>query len=369
MMRGADRWLLPLIARRRLHASVPVRHVFLAICDHFEPLHQTDAKGALNRLQRWALDYPRMAAQYRDADGRGPCHSFFYPIEQYDAEHVRLIAGICEATGSEIEVQLHHDGDTEATLRAQITAGIANLRQHGCLASDPAGDVRFGFVHGNWALCNSRPDGRWCGVPTEISLLRGLGCYGDFTFPSAPSPTQPRAVNQIGYAQECGSADALNSLQVASAATTSSLRHRKDHLLLVQGPLALNWSRRKWGLLPRLENADLTAANPPTANRLKLWVDQHLHVAGRPDWLFIKLHCHGAVPANADALLGDPMHQFHAFFTCQFPEAAGVQVHYVTAREMTNLIHAAEDEATGSPRDCYDHWLQPPATTQRAASR
>ena len=357
MMRGADRWLLPLLTRRCDPAPGAAKHVFLAICDHFEPLHHTDAAGALARLEHWAESYPRMAAKVRDADGRGPRHTFFYPIEQYDAEQVRRIADICAATGSEIEVQLHHDGDDEASLTAQLQKGVADLRKHGCLATDPAGQVRFGFVHGNWALCNSRPDGRWCGVPTEIGLLRGLGCYGDFTFPSAPSDTQPKAVNQIGYARECGSAAALSALEPASAATVGFRQHL-DRLLLVQGPLALNWSRRKWGVLPRLENADLTAANSPTASRLKLWTEQQIHVRGRPDWLFIKLHCHGAIPQNAETLLGSAMQEFNEHFTRGYAQAAGVQVHYVTAREMANLVHAAEDGVSLAPAECFNYWLK-----------
>lgn len=357
-MRGADRWLLPLIARSLVSAPRRVSHVFLAICDHFEPMHHTDAPGALARLERWAEEYPRMASQVRDADNRGPRHSFFYPIEQYDAEHVRRISAICKATGSEIEVQLHHDGDTEATLTEQLQQGVASLRQQGCLSIDPDGQTRFGFVHGNWALCNSRPDGRWCGVPTEIGLLRRLGCYGDFTFPSAPSPTQPRAINQIGYARECGSAAALNLLVPATAGETAQLRTRADSLLLVQGPLALNWSRRKWGVMPRLENADLTAVNPPTASRLKLWVEQQIHVHGRPDWVFVKLHCHGAVPENANTLLGDAMQAFNRHFTGAYAQTTGAQVHYVTAREMANLVHAAEDGTTLPPGDCLNYWYK-----------
>lgn len=358
MMRGADRWLLPMMIRNCLPAPGPVRHVFLAICDHFEPMHHTDPAGAIARLERWAEEYPRMAAQVRDADHRGPRHSFFYPIEQYDPEHVRRIAAICAATGSEIEVQLHHDNDTEETLTAQLQKGIQDLRQHGCLSTDRDGRVRFGFVHGNWALCNSRPDGRWCGVPGEISLLRKLGCYGDFTFPSAPSPTQPRSVNQIGYARECGSAAALGCLDPASTVDTTRLRSRDDTLLLVQGPLAMNWSRRKWGVLPRLENADLTAANPPTVARLKLWTRQRIHVQGRPDWVFIKLHCHGAVPENSNALLGPPMLAFNQYFTGAFAAESGIQVHYVTAREMANLVHAAEDQTTLPPGECLNYWYR-----------
>lgn len=360
MIRGAQKWLLPLLRRKPHPAEEKIQHIFLAVCDHFEPMHRTDAAGALARLKLWQEQYPRMAARFRDSSGRGPRHTFFYPIEQHSDEHVRIIADICRATGSEIEVQLHHDGDTEESLAEKIGQGVGQLAAHGCLATGREGKKRFGFVHGNWALCNSRPDGRWCGVPREISLLRRLGCYGDFTFPSAPSLTQPLSVNQIGYARELGSAASLDALTAAESAATGGLRCSPEHLLLVQGPLALNWSRRKWGLLPRLENADLTGANAPTAQRFRLWQSQRIHVAGRPDWVFIKLHSHGAVPENSEVLLGPAAESFHHFFTSQFPSESGIQTHYVTAREMANLIHAAEDGMKAHPGDCFDHWLKAP---------
>lgn len=348
----------------RLKRPAP-RHVFLAVCDHFEPLHHTDAAGASARLERWRQDYPKLASAIRDSSGRGPRHSFFYPVEQYDAVHVDAIGEICQATGSEIEVQLHHDGDTEATFRQKIADGVANLRRHGHLSEDADGHPRFGFVHGNWALCNSRHDGRWCGVPTEISALRDLGCYADFTFPSAPSDTQPRTVNAIGYARECGSCRALDDLTAARAGATTSLRDDTDHLLLLQGPLALNWRWRKWGVLPRLENADLTAVNPPTPVRLDLWLSERIHVIGREDWIFIKLHAHGAVDANAAMLLGKKMSAFHQHFTKVLANQAEVKVHYVTAREMVNLVHAAEDGVTGEPSEYFDYRFARPAAASR----
>ena len=361
MLRSLDKWLLPWLRRSRslprTTAEQPL-HVFLAICDHFEPLHHTDEAGAAATLRRWRGEYPRLAGEIQDSSGRGPRHTFFYPVEQWNDAHVSAIREICAATGSEIEVQLHHDGDTEATLRAKLGDGIARLERAGCLARDPAGRVRFGFVHGNWSLCNARPDGRWCGVPEEIRILRDLGCYADFTFPSAPSDTQPRAVNQIGYARECGSARALDKLTAAARGGTAELRHSHDHLLLVQGPLAPNWTRRKWGVLPRLENADLTAANPPTAERCALWLRQHIHVSGRPDWLFIKLHTHGAVAENSAALLGGPMRAFLRWFTGGLTRGSHIATHFVTAREMVNLIHAAEDGTALKPDDCLNYFLR-----------
>ena len=60
--------------------------------------------------------------------------------------------------------------------------------------------------------------------------------------------------------------------------------------MLIQGPLLLNWSQRKYGLLPRLENACLQASQPAADARIDLWLRARVQVPMRPDWFFVKLH-------------------------------------------------------------------------------
>jgi hypothetical protein len=113
---------------------------------------------------------------------------------------------------------------------------------------------------------------------------------------------------------------------------------------MIQGPLALDWKSRKWGILPRIENCDLTVGRPPTLDRLKVWLQAGVHVAGRPDWRFVKLHTHGAQERNADMLLGEPMRQFHQQLAA-FARQQEFQYHYVTAYEMACLVRQAESGA------------------------
>jgi hypothetical protein len=122
----------------------------------------------------------------------------------------------------------------------------------------------------------------------------------------------------------------------------------------VQGPLGLNWHERKAGVAPRIENADLTNVNPPRESRLKLWGRLAPVVAGRTDWRFVKLHTHGALPRITGMFLGDAMRRFHAGLA-EWAVRDGFSYHYVTAREMVNLIHAAEDGASGGPAPWLDH--------------
>ena len=355
MFKAIDKWFWPWLTREVGTRQGPIRHIFVAICDHFDP---HPPMSTWESVVRWRDEYPPLVAPFRDAEGRSPRHTFFYPMEMYQERDLHLLLDLCGRSGSEIEVQLHHDGDTEETLRAQLRTAIDRLVGHGCLAVDGDGRTRFGFVHGNWALANCRPDGRWCGVPTELGLLRALGCYADFTFPSAPSRTQPRSVNRIGYATECGSPAALDRLTPAAAGRTGAWRRREDSLLLVEGPLAPDWSNRKWGMLPRIENSDLTGVHPPSPARARRWVAQRIHVEGRPDHVFVKLHTHGADTPNLDTMLGEPIAAMHRFLTTTLVEETGAALHYVTAREMVNVIHALEDELTSPPSEWFDYWLK-----------
>ena len=114
ILRGLDRWLIPYAlqaARRRRHRG-PV-HLLLCIADHFEPQWgNVSSEVARQRVQHWVEQYPRSFSRFRDSDGRPPRHSFFFPIDQYDADHVDALAELCRQGFGEIEIHLHHDHDT-----------------------------------------------------------------------------------------------------------------------------------------------------------------------------------------------------------------------------------------------------------------
>ena len=128
-----------------------------------------------------------------------------------------------------------------------------------------------------------------------------------------------------------------------------------DHaLLMVQGPLILNWGRRKWGVFPGVENACLQSTQPPSVERLWHWLQARVQVAARPDWFFVKLHAHGAPEHDHEALLGTPMVQFHEDLAKLARDHPKFHFHYVTAREMVNLIKAAQAGYAGSVAGALD---------------
>jgi hypothetical protein len=291
-------------------------------------------------VERWLTDYPRLFGDFRDSDGRPPRHSFFFPQEEYEADHLDALASLCRDGFGEVEVHLHHDNDTAEGLRRKLLSFKETLaRRHGLLATDrTTGEVVYGFIHGNWALDNSRPDGRCCGVNNELDVLRETGCYADFTLPSAPSPTQTRKINSIYYAVD----DPHRPKSHDTGVDVGCGRPPEQALMMIQGPLLLNCESRKWGLLPRLENGCLQGTQAPTLARLNLWLKARVQVPTRPDWFFVKLYTHGAHEPNMPVLLGEPMVRFHQELVRRAAEDRHFHFHYVTAREMYNLACAAE---------------------------
>ena len=175
-------------------------HVMFCFVDHFEPTwNKADHTMQIDRVKKWITDYPKLASKHKDADGKFPKHTFFYPEEQYDAEFLDELAKLCNQGFGEVEVHLHHDNDTSDNLKNKLEKFKANLKSHGLLSHDDTGALKYAFIHGNWALDNSRADGKYCGVNNELQVLNESGCYADFTLPSAPSDTQTKKINSIYY--------------------------------------------------------------------------------------------------------------------------------------------------------------------------
>jgi hypothetical protein len=350
--RQVHRWIggyIAHVARRHAGATQPV-HVILCVTDHYEPAWGGTALAVQRaRVQRWVNDYPRMAARHVDAAGRPYQHTFFYPAEEYRPEHLDALAGLRAQGLGDVEVHLHHDRDTSDGLRRTLVEFTDTLhRRHGLLRTDGTGRLRYGFIHGNWALDNARPDGRWCGVNDELTVLAETGCYADFTLPSAPSATQTRKVNSIYYATDDPARPKSHDTGVDVRVGGGPV----GHLLIVQGPLAPNWGHRKWGLVPRIENGELSSDAPPSPSRADLWLRTNVHVLGRPDWRFIKLHTHGAQEANADVLLGGAMDGFLSYLERRYNDGERYCLHYVTAWELYRLVKALEaGDGCSSPQD------------------
>jgi hypothetical protein len=369
--RRVDIWwrdyLRHLREQRGLPKTAGPTHIMFCFVDHYEPRWgNADYATEVARVGRWVAEYPKLCNGHRDSDGASPKHSFFFPSEEYRPEHIDQLVALCSAGYGEIEVHLHHDNDTEKGLRANLGEFIERLVDvHGALPLEPVtGKPQWSFVHGNWALDNSRDDGRWCGVNNELQILRDMGCYADFTLPSAPSDTQTSTVNSIYYATD----DPSKPKSHDTGAPVFVGGKPEGDLMIIQGPLCLRWKMRGLVPVPAIENGDIRASNPPTPQRVDSWVKTGVHVKGRPEWIFIKIHTHGTQQTDIDALLGEPVNIMFDHLEKRYNDGKQYQLHYVSAREMYNIARAAEATKDGNPNQYRDFIVPRPAYKRTAAA-
>lgn len=340
-------------------------HLMIAVADHFEPCFMPGAPGRFadqgeqeRRIESWCQKYPKVVDSWRDTDGQPFRHTYFYPAEHYKKSLIERLAEHCHAGWGEIEIHLHHGisaPDTGENTRRLLVEFRDALMTHGCLSRwDGKGPPRYAFVHGNWALANSAR-GRFCGVDEEMQILAETGCYADLTLPCAPDPAQ---VDKINALYEC-------RLPLNERAPHRRGRDLKQGRmpeifpLIIQGPLMLNFSRRIHGWrIPCIENAALTTLYPPTMHRLQLWCQAGITVGLRPDWLFIKLHCHGMDPRDELAMLGTQMQHFLRELATWAHSSNNYRVHFVSAREMVNIALAACDGRDGNPGEHRNYRLR-----------
>jgi hypothetical protein len=344
--------------RRRFASEVRgTRHLIFCFVDHYEPgWHSADTPEARRRLDAWLYDYPRIADRHGDWHGRPPGHSFFYPYDMLDAAELRDLSALCAAGYGELEIHLHHRDDTSETLRAKLRDALRLWREVGALGIWP-GTHRpaFGFIHGDWALDNSRHDGgrNYCGVNDEITLLAEEGCYADFTFPALDVPAQPRLTNTIYYATD----DPTRPKSYDRGVPVRVGGRQEGQLMIIQGPLCL---RRKGGLVPRREDGDVTGLNGASPERVDAWVRTNVHIPGRPEWTFVKVHTHGAADHCRDGLLSGGLEALFTALEKGYNDGQAWRLHYVTAREMYNIVRAAEAGRDGDPSEYRDFAIAPP---------
>ena len=139
----------------------------------------------------------------------------------------------------------------------------------------------FGYIAGNSALDNGAGDDSLSGCDTELTALREAGCYADFTFPSLGSPAQPSLTNRVYYATEDGAP------RSHAAGTPLAVGGRPSgDLPIFLGPVGFNWGDGY------SDDGAIENSSPGSPRRLGTWLRSHVHVPGRPEWVFIKLTTH-----------------------------------------------------------------------------
>jgi hypothetical protein len=235
---------------------------------------------------------------------------------------------------ADVEIHIHHDGEGRQNFVDRMSSFRDLLYQRHGLLRKRNGSITFGFIHGNWALDNSLPGGHRCGLNDEITLLRDLGCYADFTMPSGDSPSQARIVNTIYWCKDDPNSPKSYDLGVEIKCGGG----RDGDLLMIPGPLGVRW-RGRW--FPRMEHGELASYDPPNAYRVKRWLD--LAPQFGPD-VFVKLFTHGAQERHSEMLLGTGLEQMFADFADE-AQQRGCELHYVSTWEMFLAVDALRGEA------------------------
>jgi hypothetical protein len=323
----------------------PVDVCFLFI-DHFEPggiwnsREVFPAERRLSRVHQWEISYRKAIEGHFDSDGRSPQHTWFFPVGHSLPEVISAISQWPGYGWGEIEYHLHHKANFhEEQIRDQIIKDIEQLRSIGAVTSG------YGFVHGVYALAAG--DLRYCRANNELDVLTETGCYADFTFPNIGTPAQPSQVNSIYYTVSTGNPKPYDRGLPAQVGI-----HRKG-LLMIQGPM---WAGLAWMVL---DDANLSVEQPPESRRIERWLSGHVHVKGKPNWVFISVHSHSATEYAQEMLFDGALQETWQALEDKC-EKKNWRLHYVTAREAYNIIKAAEAGLNGNPNDYRDFEIPPP---------
>ena len=340
------------------------KHVVITIADHFEPGWSEkgvlDHKTQMARLKAYQKVARDTGDSVRDVDGTKFRHTNFYPAEQYHPDILEILAEMQDEGLGEVEVHLHHGvekPDNPANLRSALVEFRDVLAdRHRCLSRDGRSQTpKYAFVHGNLALANSC-GGRFCGVDNEMEILRDTGCYADMSLPSAPDQSQVPVINQI---YEYGG-DITQPVPHGRGTRVSTNGKEPLLPLIFTGPLIFDWTRRKKGLpVPRIEDGALTSALGLDSSRFRRWLSANVTVAGRPDWIFVKLYCHGFFDQDQSHCIGEGAKRFFGGLMEDTGRAGNPKIHFATAREAFNMVQAATAGKSGEPGEYRDFLLTP----------
>jgi len=371
-LRQKLQWSLPWLARypfwrsgellRRASGKNKTQHLIFVVANHFEPGWSTsgvlDLDTQLTRLEEWCGMARRIGDAVRDFDGTPFQHTNFYPAEQYHPKLLEMLSDLQRDGFGEVEIHLHHgvgQPDNADNLRKVMVEFRDILaHEHGCLSYETGSSKpKYAFVHGNLALANSM-GGRCCGVDSEMQILAETGCYADFTLPAAPEQSQVPRINAI---YQC--AHPLHERAPHRTGPGVRVGTQTKEPVIFTGPLIFDWSRRRAGLpVPRIDAGVIAANYPPTYERLQRWRNASISVSGKPEWIFIKLSCHGFIPEDRDITIGDPMRRFLETALEQADKSGTFKIHFASAREAFNLVQAAVDQQEGEPGAYRDYRLR-----------
>jgi hypothetical protein len=323
--------------------------IIVTVVDHFEPTGRYGPEAAVESVASWCAANEAIAGRHRDADGRAPQHTWFHRTEYANTDCVLALSDSVFRGFGEVEFHLHHGHDTHESFCAKLRDGLDLLNAAGAaITAERRPRRRFAYIAGDWSLDNGSFNDERSGCNTELTALRDAGCYADFTFPALGNRAQPRKANTLYYATD----DPGPKSYDRGGAEVAVGRPASGDLLIFQGPLIVDWEHG------RFEDSAVESFAPPCPSRLGAWLDANIHVAGRPEWIFVKLHTHGMqsretfLGPGLDALFGAMVEHWNR---------PPFRLHFANAREAYNILKAAEAGHMDDPNDYRDFEVPPPA--------
>jgi hypothetical protein len=325
------------------------KHVIFLMCDHFEP-SRYDKDQAAVKVKDWCEKYASAASRHQDSDGVHPKHSWFYRFDFPSDDCLNVVADLCFRSLGEIEFHLHHGYDTPSDFSRKIDEGVDWFQSYGAMVSIGENPLtNFAYIAGNWALDNGRREPQFSGVDNEIKLLSKYNCYADFTFPAFGVNSQPRICNDIYYAIDNGRAKSYDTGKLSYVGFSGDY-----DLMIFQGGLYIDWKKAI------IEFSAYESYCPYYEGREDYWLKSNIHIAGRPEWIFIKLHTHGM--QSKSVFESEVLDNLFSSIESKYTQN-GMCLHYVTAREAYNIVKAAEQGKKGNPNSYRDYIIPPPANT------
>jgi hypothetical protein len=346
---NADKWILTYVEKELSGSedidSGAVRHVVFTFVDHYEPGYKEEE--AFENHTKWMALYKKAIEGHVDSYGNSIKYTWYYPYDQrIDKVLVSLTKAVHDGLG-EVEMHWHHPKSDNEKFPRELKEAIAWYNQYGALlVCGNRVETRFSFIHGNWALDNSL-NGRLCGVSREIEYLFDQGAYADLTFSTIGTDAQPtERINAIYYVNEDEGSKSYNDGPLVEKDKVVD-----NKMMMIQGPMSINFLK---GF--SLEYGALETYARPDKNRIERWIDADIHVKGRPEWTFVKLYSHGIqsediMRAYFGKLLGDIE---------QYAKEEKLRLHYMTSRELYNVIKAAEKGMEGDPEQYRDFVVPKP---------
>lgn len=336
--------------------------------DHFEPWENTRIPEiAEQRVNDWLEKYPKFARRHHDSNRNHPKHTWFYLIEdwklkEYDAQFLQQLSGLCFENFGEIELHIHHglsensifsDVHNSDTLRKHIEKLKRFYNQFGALiTAEENPKSTYGFIHGKWALDNSM-GGKYCGVNNELQILNETGCYADFTMPSGIQ-SQSRKINALYYAKD----DPERPKSFNTGFSMKKGGKAQGDLLMFTGPVDIYFNNI-FNSHSIIEKSNLDKKDLPFDYRIRRWIAAGIHVKNQPEWIFVKVHTHGARNENSIVNYDEWAERLFTYLEDNFNDGKNYQLHYVSAREAYNIAKAAEAGLEGNPEDFRDFLIKP----------